>query len=148
MFAVRSGKVDDIARSLSRSAEISLHEHAVPNLTDDDIDRLIDGLDRQNRLGILKSAPYGDRRKAFAQRAGRQLLVAMWEATTGKRFEEKIQGELTELEGIQRMVYSLISVASSQRYYLAKDEILVAVGDRRQKQVRGRDPMVSALGEL
>jgi len=128
-FAVRSGKLDDFLDPLQRTKEVSIVDYVVPDLTDADIDGLIDVLDRNNRLGILKGASQAERRKAFSQKAGRQLLVAMIEATTGEKFEEKVTEELDELRGLERFVYALLAVASSQRHFLTKDEVMLAAPD-------------------
>ncbi len=126
VFAVRAGRLDDLLAPVLRSGQVTVIEHVVPNLTDSDIDQLIEVLDRNNRLGILKGASPEERRKAFAYQAGRQLLVAMFEATSGEKFEEKAQGELDQLSGIQKYVYAAVSVVTSQRHYLTKDEVLLA----------------------
>ena len=125
-FAVRSGKVDHLLQPLARSKEVAITEHVIPNLTDADIDGLISVLDRNNRLGILKGAPDSQRRRAFSEKAGRQLLVAMIEATSGELFEEKAVHELNELEGLQQFLYAAISVATTHRHYLTKDEAILA----------------------
>ena len=79
VVAVRSGKLSGVAIPLARAADITLAEFVVPGLTDDDIDELIGVLDRHHRLGKLKGASHKARRRAFTERAGRQLLVAMIE---------------------------------------------------------------------
>ncbi len=127
VLAVRAGRFDDLLGPVLRSGTMSIIEHIVPNLTDDDIEKLIGVLDANNRLGILKGASPDARRKAFADKAGRQLLVAMIEATSGEKFEEKAENELDQLEGVQKLVYALVSVATTQRQFLTKDEIMLAV---------------------
>jgi hypothetical protein len=125
-FAVRSGKVDHLLQPLAKAKEVAIAEHVIPNLTDADIDGLISVLDRNNRLGILKGASDSQRRRAFSEKAGRQLLVAMIEATSGELFEEKAVHELNELEGLQQFLYAAISVATTHRHYLTKDEAILA----------------------
>jgi hypothetical protein len=125
-FAVRSGKVDSLLQPLAKSKDVAIAEHVVPNLTDTDIDGLISVLDRNNRLGILKGASDSQRRKAFSDKAGRQLLVAMIEATSGELFEEKAVHELNELTGLQQFLYAAVSVATTHRHYLTKDEAILA----------------------
>lgn len=129
VFAVRAAKLDEISLRLASSRDVTLLEHPVPNLTDSDIDALISTLDRHNRLGILKGKAHVERRHAFKEKAGRQLLVAMIEATSGERFEQKVFDELTELTGEHRYVYSCLCLASSLRHFLLKDEIQLASGD-------------------
>jgi hypothetical protein len=128
VFAVRSSKLDEITAPIGASSSLHVLEHVVPPLTDDDIDGLIDVLDRYRRLGRLTGANAVERRRAFSEQAGRQMLVAMIQATSNENFENKACGELTELTAAQHFVYSIVCVASALRYYLTKDEILLACG--------------------
>jgi hypothetical protein len=127
-FGVRSQRLDSLLDPIARANEVTVVEHVVPSLTDDDIDSLISVLERHSRLGILMGAPNHVRKKAFSDKCGRQLLVAMIEATSGDRFEQKATSELNELEGIQRFVYAVVSVATTHRHFLTRDEILLAAG--------------------
>ncbi len=86
-------------------------------------------LDKFHRLGTLKGKGTQERRSAFREQAGRQLLVAMINATSDARFEENARAEVTELEGPARYAYSLVAVASSLRQYLTKDEVVLAASD-------------------
>lgn len=125
-FAARSGKADHLLQPLAAVKDVHVMETVVPTLTDADVDGLIAVLDRHSRLGILKGASDSARKRAFAEKAGRQLLVAMIEATSGERFEEKAVHELNELEGLQQFLYAAISVVTTQRHYLTKDEAILA----------------------
>lgn len=127
-FAVRAGKLDRISEALGQAQVVSLEEHVVPHLTDDDIEGLIEALDKANRLGVLKGLSDRARRDALKEQAGRQLLVAMIQATSGRDFEEKVLGEMEELKPPQEFIYGLICLASNFRHYLTKQEILLAVG--------------------
>jgi hypothetical protein len=53
----------------------------------------------------------------------------MIQATSGKRFEDKCVQELTDLPETGAKAYATIAVATSFRYGLAKNEILLATGD-------------------
>jgi len=72
-----------------------------------EIDRLLELLESHRALGTLEHQSYANRRRAFSELAGRQLLVALHEATLGKPFEDIIVDE-----------YSHISPAQAQRIYL------------------------------
>ena len=65
----------------------------VGNLSITEIEGLLDLLDRHDCLGLLKEKRREDQVKAFAERADRQLLVALHELTQGKPFEEIILAE-------------------------------------------------------
>lgn len=141
--AMRSSKVDELSGAIRASGDMELFEHTIPNLTDADIDALIQTLDRHNRLGILKGKSASERRSAFQAEAGRQLLVAMIQATSGRRFEEKVHSELFELEEPQRFVYGLIAVASASRLYLTRDEILIGSGEVTGDVIAALDRLVA-----
>ncbi len=72
-------------------------ELRVANLSVGEIERLLDLLDRHGSLGLLADQPRAEQVKAFQDRAERQLLVALHEATQGKQFEDIV---LEEYQGI------------------------------------------------
>jgi len=72
-----------------------------------EIDALIAKLEQHDALGTLTGAPPERRRAAFADRAGRQLLVALHEATLSTPFEEIIENE-----------FKNITPSEAQRIYL------------------------------
>jgi Mrp family chromosome partitioning ATPase len=126
--ATRSGKVDRVLSPVVLK-EVPKEEIAMPHLADADINLLIDLLDRENRLGILTSKPRLEQVHAFKDQAGRQLLVAMIQATSGKKFEEKAVQELLDLEKDAQRIYALLAVATCFRFGLTRDEILIASSD-------------------
>ena len=65
----------------------------------------------------------------FNRLAGRQLLVAMIEATSGRKFNDKIDDECSQLPEEQRLVYAICALATRSRIGLTLDEILAAVGE-------------------
>jgi hypothetical protein len=93
LAAVRSGKVDRIF-SPEILKDVPKQEIVMPHLADRDIGSLIDLLQTEKRLGILTGKPRREQEHAFQEVAGRQLLVAMITATSGKQFEEKAVEEL------------------------------------------------------
>lgn len=125
LAAVRSGKVDRIFDPVVLN-DVPREEIVMPHLADRDIGELIDLLEREKRLGILAARSRPEQERAFQDQAGRQLLVAMLQATSGKRFEDKAVQELVELEVDAQRIYALIAVASSFRFGLTRDEILIA----------------------
>jgi len=72
-------------------------EHNLPYLSDRELDDLVGKLDLHNALRELVRLPPEDRRDALRQKAGRQLLVALHEATSGRRFEEILHDEYSRL---------------------------------------------------
>ena len=126
--ATRSGKVDRVLSPVVLK-DVAKEEIAMPHLADADINLLIDLLDREKRLGILTGKLRSEQERAFKEQAGRQLLVAMMQATSGKKFEEKAVQELLELETDAQRIYALLAVATSYRFGLTRDEILIASSD-------------------
>ena len=66
-------------------------------LSSREIDRLLTLLEQHGALHRLQNASEGERRLAFMERAGRQLLVALHEATLGKPFEDIVADEFREI---------------------------------------------------
>jgi hypothetical protein len=129
LLAVRSGKIDRVLHSTALENTPYI-EVPIPHLTDSDIGKLIDVLDRENRLGILKGKPRSEQESLFRNQAGRQILVAMIQATSGAPLKEKVVDELRECTAEERLVYALVAVASAFRFKVSRDELLMATGDR------------------
>lgn len=72
-------------------------EFEVRYLSPREIDGLLELLQRYRALFRLEKASDQERREAFMDRAGRQLLVALHEATLGKPFEDIIADEYDEI---------------------------------------------------
>ena len=125
--ALRSSRIDGLVDSTSLGG-IQPVEINIPNLTDKDVEELVAVLDRENRLGILKGLSHVKRIAAFKKEAGRQLLVAMIQATSGRKFTEKVYEEYHELDRTQKLLYGTVCLISSQRYTVDRNELLLAVG--------------------
>lgn len=72
-------------------------EYEIGYLNETEIEALLEKLEIYSALGTLESASSDERKIAFSERAGRQLLVALHEATLGQPFEQII---VDEYEGI------------------------------------------------
>lgn len=129
ILSIRAGQVDR-ALQASQLDGVPFLEHVMPALDDSDIRALLDLLDKQNLLGILKGKSRQQQEAAFRDHAGRHLLVAMYEATSGQRFEEKVVEEYQQLQGISQLLYGLTSVAHYYGHSIARDELLIASGDQ------------------
>lgn len=80
-------------------------------LSSKEIDALLELLETHKALGTLERLDAQDRRRAFADRAGRQLLVALHEATLGKPFEDIIEDEFKHVEPYEaQRIYLTICV--------------------------------------
>jgi hypothetical protein len=101
----------------------------VPLLEDTDIELLLDSLTRAHRLGVLRGKTRAEQRESFRGAAGRELIVAMIEATTGERFDEKINRECRDLGRETGLIYAVAALATSLRADLSRQEIVLASGD-------------------
>jgi tetratricopeptide (TPR) repeat protein len=84
-------------------------EYPLRYLTENEIDQLLMLLERHNALDKLKEKTEVERRAALVERAGRQLLVALHEATHAKPFVEIIRSEYDNIKphDAQRMYLSI-----------------------------------------
>ena len=137
----RSSKVDRIIDQVEL-AQIEPVEYTIPYLQDRDIDGILEVLNRENRLGLLKGMSQEQRRRIFQAEAGRQMLVAMYKATHGVDFKEKVVDELNDLNNVQKVLYGLISVGNAHRFYVSRDEIAIACGDDVVEWPRALDTLV------
>ena len=130
VLAVRTARVGRISDRF-KLLRVEHEELVVPRLTDRDIDSLLAVLDRANRLGVLKKKSRAKRRSAFRAResANRDLLVAMLEATSGRRFEVKLEEEFDQLQHQERYAYAMVAIATAYSLGLSQDQILLGMGD-------------------
>src|SRR5207248_2889837 len=94
--AARSTRYERLHKS-DELRKLRVLEFTIPNLEDQDIHLLIDALTRANRLGQLRGLKPDEQAALFREKCGRQLLVAMIEATSGRKFDEKIESECRDL---------------------------------------------------
>ena len=91
----------------SRTNEWNIESGSLNSLLDDvyevlylkpsEISILVEKLESQNSLGLLKDLSRDEQIAAFANKAGRQLLVALHEVTMGKPFEEIVFDEYKQI---------------------------------------------------
>jgi hypothetical protein len=112
-----------------------------PSLTDDDIDGLLDALDDAGLLGQLAAKSRAAQRSVFLQLSGRQLLVAMIEATSGQRFEERVADECSQLPPAQALIYAICALASRHGLWVSTEEVLNATGEASAEQLRFIDSL-------
>ena len=73
------------------------HAYFLKYLSTKEIEGLLDLLELHNCLGYLKTKPRKIQIKEFEERAGRDLLVALYEATHGKTFQEIVCDEYNSI---------------------------------------------------
>jgi len=129
-------------RIAERLRDLPTIQFAVPNLEDSDIELLIDALERARRLGKLQGMTHDQQVAVFRDKAGRQLLVAMVEATSGEKFDEKIDRECAELTANTALAYSIVAVATNLREHVSRDELLLAFGDADNEALDALDELL------
>ncbi len=130
ILSVRSGRVERIADRL-RLLEVPHQEVVVPRLTDRDIRSVLRILSDENRLGALKGLSVDRQVEEFRgrERANRELLVAMLEATSGRRFEAKLEEELEQLDGQQQFIYAMVAIGTAYRISVSQAQLLLGLAD-------------------
>jgi hypothetical protein len=97
----------------------------IPDLTNKDIEAVIDVLERESMLFVMTGKPRSEIRKRFQQRADKQLLVAMKEVTTGDDFNKILLREYAEIEDPElRLLYLCACLASAESASLSRDQLL------------------------
>jgi hypothetical protein len=137
----RSSKVDRIINT-HELGDAEVREYTVPSLGNNDIDAILDVLDREHRLGRLKGMDRSARRSVFEGLAGRQLLVAMHIATNGREFEERVKEELQDLLPLDQFIYGVVCVATAHRFVLRQEDIGIACSDENTAWLQSLDSLV------
>jgi len=80
-------------------------------LSEKEVDILINKLEKHHSLGHLKNKTKEQRKKELAEKTGRVLLVALYEATGGRPFEEIIYDEYESLHTDElKAIYLTVAV--------------------------------------
>lgn len=79
------------------AAQFVTDEYELKYLSTSEIDSLLQLLDRHHALGTLERLGLDERRKDLSEHAGRQLLVALHEATLGTPFETILLDEFNHV---------------------------------------------------
>lgn len=141
ILGIRSGRADR-ALNPAQLGQTPVHEYTMPLLTNDDIAGLIDALTADNKLGELRGLTRPQQENVFREKAGRELLVAMIEATSGIRFEEKAVKEYEDLDGDKKRIYAVVAAATALQFSLTKKDVLIAVGRQDNTVLNGLDQLV------
>jgi tetratricopeptide (TPR) repeat protein len=97
-------KCEDLEAYLTQSYEIKY-------LNEGEINELIGLLTKHKSLGYLDGKQFEEQKEAFTKRAGRQLLVALHEATLGKPFADIIFDEYNSIASRQaQSLYLTVSI--------------------------------------
>ncbi len=139
---MRSTRFDKLSvRETLRGNSYNLY--AIPHLEDSDIELLLDALTQAKRLGYLRGLTREQQIESFRSQAGRQLLVAMIQATSNERFDEKIDSECQDLPGDLGLIYAIVTIVTSLRSYITKDEVLLGINDGSNESLNRIERLVT-----
>jgi energy-coupling factor transporter ATP-binding protein EcfA2 len=97
----------------------------IPDLDDLEIENLIAKLEENNLLGLLNGKTKSQRFYEFKNRANRQILIAMKEATNGKSFEEIMKDEYNVIQPSEaKILCTCISLCTEQSYPNSKQDFI------------------------
>lgn len=86
-------------------------DFSISYLTEKEIDNLILKLEKYDSLGFLQNKTKAERKQELSEKAGRVLLVALYEATGGKTFEEIIYDEYEQIKSEQaKFLYVTVAI--------------------------------------
>ena len=129
ILASRTNKYEKFAGNLLQVSKVK--EIDTPNLSDTDIEKIIQKLSDEDLLGKLRGKNNQQRFSEFKDRARKQILIAMREATQGKDFDEILKGEYNEIEPYEaRKIYLCIALASAEHFKLSRQQIVATAIDR------------------
>ncbi|WP_078125188.1 SIR2 family protein [Leptospira alexanderi] len=123
---MRSGRWLSIEKeSKTKGLEIIEIESKRMNLRE--IKELLTLLNSNSLLGKLKEKSEEDRISFFKNRdsADSQLIAALIEATSGRKFDDIIVSEFSQLDPIKKKVYALLSIPTFLRFGLNEIEISI-----------------------
>ncbi|HBQ3183382.1 SIR2 family protein [Klebsiella variicola] len=84
-------------------------EYNLPYLKEKEIKDLLDKLEKFQCMGLIKDLAREKQEEAFRNKANRQILVALYEVTMGKSFEDIVFDEYNNIEPEQaRLIYRTI----------------------------------------
>lgn len=135
IVADRTNKLFHLQSSLA--TEYRVQPFGIPNLSQIDIESLLETLKANGLLGKLAGMPHARQIYEFSIRAGKQLLVAMREATSGLDFDQIIDSEFKTLSSDEiKIVYLAVCLATAAGYSLTQQQY-VALSDLEPNQALG-----------
>jgi hypothetical protein len=129
ILASRTNRYVKFAGNLLKVNDVKEVENQ--NLTDLDINNLIKKLSDEDLLGKLRGMNQQQRFSEFKDRARKQILIAMREATQGDDFNEILKGEYSQIDPSEaRKIYLVIALASAAHFYLSTQQIIATSFER------------------
>jgi len=97
LTVVTSERINEWNINCQDLSDLVSREYRLGYLSESEIDVLLGLLEKHRSLGVLERKSTQEREEAFKQRAGRQLLVALHEATLGRRLRISSKTSTEEL---------------------------------------------------
>ncbi len=121
-----AARTNDYDRKISRLVDDNeVEEISVPNLNRPEIEALIRTLETNNLLGELRGKAQSARIAAFEDRANKQILIAMREATSGEKFNDILKNEFGHLEPQEaKILYLCVALATDAGYRITRQEFV------------------------
>jgi len=105
-----------------------LQDIEIPNLSAYDIDQILTVLEREKLLGALQSMKPEQRIDVFREKARKQILVAMREATKGDPFNEILRDEFNSIEHEDaRLLFLVVAIPTMHQFHIGFDEMVAAM---------------------
>jgi hypothetical protein len=100
----------------------------IPNLGSYDIKQILTVLEREGLLGALQALKPEERFQIFNEKARKQILVAMREATKGEPFNEILRDEFNSIAPEDaRLLFLIAAIPSMYQYHIGQDEAVAAM---------------------
>jgi hypothetical protein len=126
VIAGRSYKLVDRMAGLNRVVKV--RENPVPDLNVQDVDNIIDVLERNHMLGQLANTPRHKQRDMFFSYAHQQILVAMRRATLGPGFDDIIKDEFLKTEPLEaKMLYLCAALVTEAQFTISKQQLIACI---------------------
>jgi hypothetical protein len=110
---VMADRTNAVAKHETIYTRLEARPFEMGDMSDEEIDAVIERLNHHNFLGNLKGLNQDDRRRSFRDGSKRQLLVALKTATSGKGFNQIIEGEFEELDNSSQLAYLIACLVSA-----------------------------------
>lgn len=125
-IVIIASRANEFRRKAHAFREVkNLQEIAVPHLTLEEIRSVLRVLEENSLLGELRGMSQAQRVAEFDKRAGKQILVAMREATSGRLFDDIIRDEFTQLPTKEsQILYLAVALATDAGHRLPLEDFV------------------------
>lgn len=134
IIVVRSGNASNYLSHVCAAETCQIAEVSTEPLNDGDIDALLSLLERENMLGELRRLNLRERAASLQEKAQRQLIVGLLEATQGRDFHAILRSEYVDLDVPSRHVYCLAAVATTILISLTDREVISALSEQNPNE--------------